>query len=203
MPPALIHQDRERAGLGLTSMNVIYAQLTCTYLTKALNDKGPLGFVTHPMLLLQTEIFGELLKQGPSTRYLTHTSHYHLKRQLTVLQASGIELTVPAGHQDLRGNSLSSTLAKARYDPCYLGLEQVIRPQVYHKLLEATYNLAELCLPKRQKVILLSTSELAVKFGRMITNLHKLALNQLTKLLNQFHLANGDTHRASFQNIGP
>ncbi len=179
-PSAMIHQDREHAGLGLTSMNVMYAKLTCTYLTKALNDKGPLGFVTRPMLLLQNEIIGESLKQGPSARYVRQTSHYHLARQLTVLQTSGLELTVPARHRDLRGNTLSSTLAKARYDPCYLGPEHRIPPHIYHKLLEVTDDLAELCLPTKQKVILLSTSELALKFGRLITNQHKLALNQLT-----------------------
>ena len=103
----------------------------------------------------------------------------------------------------MRGNSLSSTLSKARYDPCYLGLEQVIPPEIYHKLLEITDNFAELCLPNKQKVILLSTSELALKFGRVITNQHKKALNQLTKLLNQYHLANDDIHGARFQNVGP
>ncbi len=95
-------------------------------LAKALNDKGPLGFVTRPMLMLQNDIIGESLKQGPSAGYLRQTSHYHLACQLTVLQTSGLELTVPAGHRDLQGNSLSSTLSKARYDPCYLGLEQAI-----------------------------------------------------------------------------
>ncbi len=158
-------------------MNMMYAKLTCTYLTKALNDKGPLGFVTRPMLLLQIEIIGESLKQAPSAGYLRQMSHYHLARQLTVLPTSGLELTVPAGHQDLRGNALSCTLSKARYDPCYLGLEQVIPPEVYHKLLEVTDNFAELCLPNRQKVILLSTSELALKFGRVNTHQHKKALN--------------------------
>jgi len=134
---------------------------------------------------------------------LRQTSHYHLARQLTVLQISGLELTVPAGHKDLRGNPLSSTLSKARYDPCYLGLKQVIPPEVYHKLLKVIDNFAELCLPNRQKVILLSTSELALKFGRVITIQHKKALNQLTKLLNQYHLANDDIHGAKFQNVGP
>ncbi len=164
----IINQDRERAGLGLTSMHVIYAKLTCTYLAKALNDKAPLGCVTRPMLMLQNEIIDESLKQGPSARYLRQTSHYHLARQLTVLQTSGLELTVPAGHRDLQGTSLSSTLSKARYDPCYLGLEQVIPPEIYHKLLEITDNFAELCLPNKQKVILLSTSEIALKFGRVL-----------------------------------
>ncbi len=82
-------------------------------------------------------------------------------------------------------------------------LEQVIPPAVYHKLLEVTDNFAKLCLPNRQKVILLSTSELALKFGRVITNQHKKALNQLTKLLNQYHPANDDIHGVTFQNVGP
>ena len=58
---AMIHQDRERAGLSLTLMNVMYANLTCTHLTKALHDKDPLGSVTHPKRLLQNDIFAELL----------------------------------------------------------------------------------------------------------------------------------------------
>ena len=200
MLSAMIHQDKEHAGLGLTSMHVMYAKVTCTYPTKALHDKAPLIFVIHPMLLLQNEINGESLKQGPSARYLRQTSHYHLARQLTVQQTSGLELTVPAGHRDLRGNSLSSTLSKARCDPCCLDLEQVIPPEVYHRLLEVTDNFAEMCLPNRPKPKLLSTSELALKFGRVITNQHKKALNQLTKLLN---LAIDHIHGARFQNVGP
>ena len=86
---------------------------------------------------------------------------------------------------------------------CSLGLEQVIPSEVYHKLLEVTDNFAELCLPNRHKVILLSTSELTLKFGRVTTNHHKKALNQLTKLLNQYHLASDDIHGARFQNVGP
>ena len=58
-------------------------------------------------------------------------------------------------------------------------------------------------LAKQQKVTLLSTSELALKFGRVITKQHKKALNQLIKLLNQYHLANDDIHGAKFQNVGP
>ncbi len=71
---------------GLSLMNMVYAKLTCTYPTKAVNDRGPLGFVTRPMLLLQKEIIGELLNQGPSAEYLRQTSHHHLARQLTVVK---------------------------------------------------------------------------------------------------------------------
>ena len=187
-PSAMIHQDKERPGLGLTSMHVIYAKLTCTYLAKASNDKGPLGFVICPMLMLQNEIISALLKQGPSTRYLRQTSHYHPARQLAVLQTSGLELTVPAGHRDLRGNSLSSTLSKTRYDPCYLGLEQVIPPEIYHNLLEITDSFADLCSPNKQNLTLLCTSKVALKFGRVVTN------QPTRKALNQYHLANDDIH---------
>ena len=200
---AMIHQDRERAGLGLTSMHVMYAEPVCTYLAKALNDRGPSGFVSRPLLMLQNEIMGETLKQCPSARYLRQTSYYHLARQLTVLQTSGLELTVPAGQRGLRGNSLSSTLSKTRYDFCYLSPEQVIPPEIYHKSLDITDNFAKLCLPNKQNVILLRTSELALNFGRVLTDQHKKALNQLTKLLNQDHLANNDIHGTRFPNVGP
>ena len=110
---AIIHQDRERAGLGLTSMHVMYAKLTCTYLTKVQMIKAPCG-LTCPVLLLQNKTIVGLLKQGPSARYLRQASHYHLARQLTVLQTSGLKLTVPAGHRDLQGNSLSSTPVKTK-----------------------------------------------------------------------------------------
>ncbi len=74
----------------------------------------------------------------------------------------------------------------------------MIPPEIYHKLLEITDNFAELCLPNKHKVVLLSTSQLALNFGRVITNQHKKTLNQLTKLLNQYHLGKDDIHAARF-----
>ena len=58
-------------------------------------------------------------------------------------------------------------------------------PEVHHKLPQVTDSFDELCLPKRQKVILLS----ALNFGRVITNQHEKAFDQLTKLLTQYYLA--------------
>ncbi len=61
----MIHQDREQAGLGLTSMHVMYAKLTCTYLAKALNDTGPLWLVTRPMLMLHLKLLVNHSNKNP------------------------------------------------------------------------------------------------------------------------------------------
>ena len=52
-PSAMIHQDRECAGVGLTSLAVPYTEMVCKYLTQALNDNGSLGFTTRALLILQ------------------------------------------------------------------------------------------------------------------------------------------------------
>lgn len=52
-PSAMIHQDRECAGVGLTSLAVPYTEMVCKYLTQALNDNGCRGFTTRALLILQ------------------------------------------------------------------------------------------------------------------------------------------------------
>ena len=47
-PFAMIHQDRECAGVGLTSLTVAYTETVCKYLTQALNNNASLGFTTRP-----------------------------------------------------------------------------------------------------------------------------------------------------------
>ncbi len=56
-------------------------------------------------------------------------------------------------------------------------------------------NFAEVCLPNKQNIILLSTSELALKFGRVIAQ-HK-------KAFNQNHLANDGSHGTRIQDVAP
>ena len=202
-PSAMILDDHECAGLGLTSLAVQYAELTCKYLTKALNDKGALGFTTRAMLTLQNGVIDETLNHAPSRRYLRQTSHYHLARKLAILQTSDLELAVPEGHNDLCGNALSKTISLVQYDPCDLGIACKIPPEVFKPLLDICTNFRELCLPNKRKVIFLSTLELARKFGKTITNKHKLALNQLTKIVNRNHLSSDDIIEPSFNHIAP
>ena len=52
-PSAMVHLDAEQAGLGLASLMVTHAEVSCRYLVQALNDHGSLGFITQNLLLLQ------------------------------------------------------------------------------------------------------------------------------------------------------
>ena len=109
---AMVHQDTDQAGLGLPSLMVTYAEVSCRYLVQALNDIGSLGLVTRHPLLLQDKAIGVALTQPGNKQSLRQTSHYHLARQLATLQRSVLQLTFPQGQATLRGNALSETLSK-------------------------------------------------------------------------------------------
>ena len=49
-PNNLILEEREQMGMGVTSLMVDYVQQTGAYLTRALNDNGPLGWSTQALL---------------------------------------------------------------------------------------------------------------------------------------------------------
>ena len=62
---AMIHEDLDQAGLGMSSLMITYAdssEVSCKYLVQALNDKGPLGFTTQHLLLLQDKATHVALK---------------------------------------------------------------------------------------------------------------------------------------------
>lgn len=202
-PSAMIHQDRECTGVGLTSLAVPYTEMVCKYLTQALNDNGSLGFTTRALLILQNSVIDETLQHAPSKRYLRQTSHYHVARQLAVMQSSGLHLAMPIGHEALHGNALNKMMTCVSYDPRDLGLECRIPPETYKPLLDLCTNFQELCLPNKRKLTFLSTTELAQKFGKAVTNKHKLALNQVTKIVNRNHLSGEDINHSSFNHIAP
>ena len=181
IPLCTPHQGQECAGIGLTSLAVTYTAMVCKYLTHALNNRGSLGFTTRAMLTLQNSVIDETLQHGPSKRYLRQTSHYHVARQLAVLQSSGLQLGLPMGHEDLHGNALHRMMTCVRYDPHDLGFECKIPAGVYKPLLDLCTDFHELCLPNRRKLTILSTTELAQKFGKAVNSKHKLALNQVTQ----------------------
>ena len=157
----MIHQDRECAGIGLTTLAVPYTEMVCRYLTQALNDNGSLGFTTRALLILQNSVIDETLQHAPSKRCLRQTSHYHVARQLAVMQSSGLHLAMPLRREALHGNGLNRMMTCVRYDPHDLGLECKIPPETYRPLLDLCTNLQELCLPNKRKLTLLITTQLA------------------------------------------
>lgn len=46
-PSAMVHLDIDQAGLGLPSLMVTHAEVSCRHLEQALNDHGFLGFITQ------------------------------------------------------------------------------------------------------------------------------------------------------------
>ena len=177
--------------------------MVCKYLTHALNNKGSLGFTTRAMLTLQNGVIDETLQHGPSKRYLRQTSHYHVARQLAVMQSSGLQLRLPMGHEDLHGSALHRMMTCVRYDPLDLGLKCKIPTGVYKPLLDLCTDFHELCLPNKRKLTFLSTTELAQKFGKAVNSKHKLALNQAIKIINRNHLSGEDINHPSFNRIAP
>ena len=109
---AMVHLDTEQAGLGLPSLMFRHAEVSCRYLVQALIDHGSLGYITQNLLLLQGKAVGVTLQQKSSRKRLRRTSHYHLTRQLAILQNGNAHLTFPVGHAGLNGNSLSELLAQ-------------------------------------------------------------------------------------------
>ena len=73
----MVHEDINKARLGLPSLSVTYAHEKCRLLLQALNDKGILGIVTWNLLLQNTAIRVTLWKPASKT-YLRRTTHYHL-----------------------------------------------------------------------------------------------------------------------------
>ena len=91
----------------------------------------------------------------------------------------------PQGHATLRGNALSETLSKIHYDPRDLGLACKIPIQVFRPLLEIVTSIKELCGRSGHRHVMLSTDEPKLKYGNIVRKEHKVAPNQLTKIMNR------------------
>ena len=69
----MVHQDTDQAGLGLPSLVVTYAEVSCRYLVHAVNDRGLLGLVTRHLLLPQDKAIGVTLTQPNNKQSLRQT----------------------------------------------------------------------------------------------------------------------------------
>ena len=111
---------------------------------------------------------------------------------------SGFQLTFPQGQVSLRGNALSETLSKTHYDPQDLGLACKIPVEVFRPLMGIVNNMTDLCGRSAHRHVMLSTDELKLKYGNIVRKEDKVALNQLTKILNRDH-TNADITGPTFK----
>jgi hypothetical protein len=88
MPTAAVHEDKKYGGLGCHSLQVEYAMICVQQLTRALNNKGPLGKLARALLAHQRQATDE-----QSAKHLPHTltQSMHL-RQLLLMKQCGLTL---------------------------------------------------------------------------------------------------------------
>ena len=200
---AMTHEDPDKAGLGLPSLEVNHRHEICKSMLQALNDKGVLGIVTWNLLLLQNAAIGVTLRKQVDNKLLRRITHYHLARQLATLKDSDLELKLPLNHPELTTTALSETLSSVMYKPEDLGLECSIPAEIYIPLLELTDNISGLCLLKNKRHLIINTDELKRRFGNRVRKEHRVALNQLTKILSSKHSNKFDLSGPTFMKVRP
>ena len=137
-PTALVHEDRERGGMGVTSLKEEYVKEQTAALTDALNDPGRLGAVTCALLQVQVQAAGKVADTALADRL----RHSRLLRALTLLQGAGGHMTHWTGGgqlewMTLQGCDLTALLRRLRNDPLDLGLPGNVPLAVFRPLLEA------------------------------------------------------------------
>ena len=144
-PNNLILEKKDNMGLGLDSLLIDYAQLNGAYLTRALNDDGPLGWSTKGLLKLQhTRMAGMpvLSKDKPNPLLQNAAKDFHLLKKISLLKEADITLATPIHDEEckpyleLEGNTLVDLMCNAGYDPLCLGIKSEIPPKVYMPLFD-------------------------------------------------------------------
>ena len=196
-PNALILEKVEHMGVGATSLMVDYVQNVTAYLTRALNDEGPLGTFARGTLKQQLEFLGGMRTLEIHTvdrNLLKLTQHFHLANQRSLLRSANLDIEFPPTfHVDTQATRLQQMLAEMRYDPLQLGESLAINLDINLCLKElGITDLGELlCRGRKNRQRVINTSELRRKIGSTVKKRHMVALNQLTLLLNK-HPAHED-----------
>jgi len=187
-PTAMVLEDKNKAGMGLTSLSVTYASDITQNMLAALNDEGALGFITRALLQLQNNIIGSAVEGKQGKIVARHTTHYHLARQMAVIKEAGLYIQTPEDHADLNENALVSVINCIKYNTADLGITCKIPLQVYQPLLELGLQDLRDLLTRNRKATIMSSDELTNKYGKRAKPRHQIALNRLTLILNSTHL---------------
>ena len=186
-------------GLGLGSLLIDYAQLNGAYLTRALNDDGPLGWSTRALLKIQHERMAGmpvLSKDNPRPLLQRAAKDFHLLRKISILKEAKLTLSCPIQHEDmelksylhLEESTLVDLMCNAGYDPLCLGLNSEIPPKVYMPLFHlGIKSIKQVLKPSdaTNRKIIIAASALQKLFpNQKIGAKHKRALNSLTLILN-------------------
>ena len=199
-PNAMVHEDRDKAGMGITSMLTDYVQGSAAILTRALNDQGKLGAVTRALLPRQLQLAGHrlTLETANKLRYcrLARIATLIKRSGLTLVHSYGTDTQTALGEEK---NALAELLASAPASE--LGIHTHLPEATLLPLWElGITHLGQVLDRKGTRVVrasclaaTLQQHGLALPHNR-IARRHKLALNRLTLLLNATPVAQPAPH---------
>ena len=162
-PTAMIFEDRTQGGIGIPSLEVDYSDMIMRSLTYSLLDKGQLGMVSQALLYLQNSTVGSVSENGQTKQALKHVRHYHLARNLAILQACGMGLRFPQNMKTLEGNMLAQQMANVNQGGESLGLEMTIPADICMPLMQLGYDNFAGLLCRQSRPTLISTTDLSRK----------------------------------------
>ena len=196
-PSQVVLEKLSKCGMGVQSLMVDYVQLVCSYLTRALNDPGPLGMTTRALLREQYKRLGGLstVKLDTSREKLQKAAgHMHLMRQISLMDEAGLKMGGSnPGLQielDLCRNKMIDTISDSKYDPLGLGRHLEVPPQVYFDLLElGMQKLQHFTKKEGSQYVIIPASALQTQLDLMqikqrVNKQHKRSLNKLTLIIN-------------------
>ncbi len=95
---------------------VDYLQNVTAYLTRALNDQGPLGTLTRSMMKMQIEYLGgmsTLTTHAQDKKLLRVAQHFHLANQFSLMKSAKMNMEFPQGYRvNQQAGQLQDMLSK-------------------------------------------------------------------------------------------
>ena len=183
-PSAMILKDRNKGGVGLTSLMVDYVQANTAYLSKALNDKGPLGQSTKALLEAEKACIGNIptLETGlQDKRFLKFIRHFHIMNRVSLIRCSGLFIQTPDKEVLAALGTNLETLSNV------VDLNGVNIPsRIYVPLMEIGLLDLHQCIQTEQKAeCFLPASNLKHHTKDRVRPRHKIAINRLALLLSE------------------
>ncbi len=185
-PTRLIHRPKHLGGMGFPSMMWECAARTSATLVQTLNDQHRLGTIIRAVTNTQTKIIAGASNNDAElvTKYCTQI------RQAQWIARAKMKLTTSSGGttQELLSATKHPIVDEIQQwtETMYTDKYYNVPLEIYSKLLPLGINtLLDLLEPGTDKLTIISTDGLVKKYGDSVKKIHKIALNNLAKLLHE------------------
>ncbi len=192
VPNALVHEDIDKGGMGMTSLLQPYVHEQTTTIVKSLHDGGRLGYITRLMLVKQITYLGMVT----GIQHWQESRHCSLARKIAFMHDAGINLKGPM-EIALKGNALNNVMKRLQGTIKGINVNKINR--IVIPLYElGIYDFSKLTNAGGKRMIDADALSRLPGLCTRVTNRHKKALNRITLLLNgQDWVENGPAHAYS------